>query len=59
MQSVIPVNTTAIIHVPATKQIRLNGKPIEENKEVKIKGNQHGYTLVEVGSGTYTFEGMK
>lgn len=51
----IPVNTTAIIHVPSDKTLTVNGAAVSTSKDVKLVGVKDGYTTVEVGSGTYQF----
>jgi alpha-L-rhamnosidase len=51
----IPVNAKAQVYIPAkeVKSIREQGKPIAENKEIKVIGKENGRVLIELGSGTY------
>lgn len=51
----IPVNTKAQVYIPAkeAKSIREQGKPIADNKEIKVIGQENGRVLIELGSGTY------
>ena len=53
----IPVNTTAIIFIPATDAGRIaeSGKKLSANKEVELAGTEDGYVMVKVGSGSYRF----
>ena len=54
---VIPVNTTAEVYVPSSSQgaVMLDGVAADRSQHVKVKGYDAGYTLLEVGSGHYTF----
>ena len=54
---VIPVNTTAEGYVPSSSQdaVMLDGVAATSSQDVKVKGYDAGYTLIEVGSGHYTF----
>ena len=54
---VIPVNTTAEVYVPSSSQgaVMLDGVAADRSQHVKVKGHEDGYTLLEVGSGHYTF----
>lgn len=54
---VIPVNTTAQVYVPSSSQgaVMLDGVAADRSQHVKVKGYDAGYTLLEVGSGHYTF----
>jgi alpha-L-rhamnosidase len=53
----IPVNTTAIIYIPATDAGRIEegGKKLSANKDIELAGTEDGYVMVKVGSGTYRF----
>lgn len=53
----IPVNTTAIIHIPAKDagNIEESGKKLSASKEVELAGTEDGYVIVKVGSGNYRF----
>ncbi|MBU1821751.1 MAG: glycoside hydrolase family 78 protein [Bacteroidetes bacterium] len=57
MDVTVPVNTTAEIYVPATRQdqVRMNGAPLRPAAGVAIKGLQNGYLVLGTGSGTYHF----
>ncbi|MDO4754954.1 MAG: family 78 glycoside hydrolase catalytic domain, partial [Parabacteroides sp.] len=54
----IPVNTKAIVCIPSSPSSRIteNGTPVSALKEIKVLDYKDGYTLLEVGSGTYYFE---
>ncbi|MGV8137724.1 MAG: family 78 glycoside hydrolase catalytic domain [Mangrovibacterium sp.] len=53
----IPVNTTAIIFIPATDAGRIEegGKKLSANKDIELAGTEDGYVMVKVGSGSYRF----
>ncbi|QDH79884.1 Bacterial alpha-L-rhamnosidase [Echinicola soli] len=54
----IPVNTSAEIHLPtghSEKNIKENGTPLSEAKDIKIVETNKNTTVVSLGSGTYTF----
>ena len=55
---IIPVNTTAQIHIPAEsiKNIKENEKILIDNKDIKIIGQEKRRVIVEIGSGEYNFE---
>ncbi len=57
LEVVIPVNTTAEVYVPSSSQdaVMLDGVAAGKSSYVKVKGYEDGYTLIEVGSGRYTF----
>lgn len=57
MTTKIPVNTKAMIYVPVTKVLTVNGKPIEQSMGLKYLKQEAGYTIFEAGSGNYVFEG--
>lgn len=56
MTTEIPVNTTAIIYLPTTNMIRVNGKPIVESMGLKYLRTENSSTVFEAGSGKYLFE---
>ena len=56
MTAKIPTNTSAIIYLPASKNITVNGKPIESSMGLKYLKQEAGYTIFEAGSGNYVFE---
>jgi alpha-L-rhamnosidase len=52
----IPVNTHAIIYLANKKEnITLNKKPLTTVTGLQINENENGYTIVDLGSGTYEF----
>ncbi len=53
----MPVNTKAIIYIPAKSvaAVKESGKLLAKLKDIKLIGNQNGYTSVKVGSGKYHF----
>ncbi|MFT3704073.1 MAG: family 78 glycoside hydrolase catalytic domain [Agriterribacter sp.] len=55
-QVTIPVNTSASVYIPSDiKYISLNGKLLSTAGGIRITESANGYTVVEVGSGVYTF----
>lgn len=57
----IPANTKAQVYIPAeaAQSVTENGKPIEGHSDIKIKGEENGRVLIEVGSGEYQFLSTK
>jgi alpha-L-rhamnosidase len=57
MDTTIPVNTTAIIYLPANKKstITEQGKNINGQKDLKILKFKNGKAIIAVGSGDYQF----
>lgn len=57
----IPVNTSAVIYLPAnkTENISENGKPIWANKDIKLLGFKNSKAIIRVGSGIYYFVATK
>ncbi|CAM3326277.1 alpha-L-rhamnosidase [Zobellia roscoffensis] len=53
----IPVNTKAKVHIPTSvlSDIKEGNKSLSKNKSVKILNSNEKETIIEVGSGTYTF----
>lgn len=53
----VPVNTTAIVYVPAksTKEVRESGKQASASKGVKFIKMEDGRAVFEIGSGQYKF----
>lgn len=53
----IPVNTTAVVWVPASDagKITEGGKKLSAVKDVEPAGTEGGYVLFKVGSGSYRF----
>jgi hypothetical protein len=54
---VVPVNTTAIVYVPASsvKDVKMDSKPVKQSKSAIINGLENGYAIIEIGSGKYEF----
>jgi alpha-L-rhamnosidase len=54
---VIPPNTTATVYIPAksAEDIREGGRALQASKDIKVKGNEGGYVVAELGSGKYSF----
>ena len=54
----IPANTTATVYIPAANReaIRENGNPVSSSKDIKLKGEEQGYIILNLGSGKYHFE---
>lgn len=57
MNTQIPVNTKAIIYLPAAKgtSITERGKPVMNRNDIKFLGFEEGKALIQVGSGNYLF----
>ena len=53
----IPANTLATVYIPATsaQTIKESGLLLANNKEIKQKEKEAGYSVVEIGSGKYHF----
>ena len=53
----IPVNTTASISIPTRNKetVTINSKPLTEQKEMAIAGEEGTYVNVNIGSGNYHF----
>lgn len=53
----VPVNTTATVYVPSTsaEAVKVNGKAVADDKQIKVVKSEGGVTVLEVGSGTYSF----
>lgn len=56
----IPVNTRAEVWIlnDGKSVVTENGKPVSTRDELKILKFAHGYVVVELGSGDYSFESM-
>jgi alpha-L-rhamnosidase len=54
---VVPVNTSATVHLPANKGASINegGKLLSGAKEIKVIVIKEDVTIIEVGSGSYSF----
>ena len=58
MEISIPVNTTAKIHIPSeSSSIKENGEKIKNLSQIKILSSNDEETVLEVGSGSYSFSG--
>lgn len=58
MQFAVPPNTTAKIYIPsAASTIKEDGKKINAISDIKIFSSSDKETVLEVGSGNYTFTG--
>jgi hypothetical protein len=57
LNTTIPVNTTAVIYLPASQksEITESGKSIANRNDVKILKYEKGKVLIAVGSGEYQF----
>jgi len=53
----IPANTTATVYLPAINSdvVTESNVPLSLSKEIKIKGIEDGYLLLQLGSGKYQF----
>ena len=53
----IPVNTTAIINIPADsiEKVRQGGKPIIQSNDMVVLGIEDGFVRIRTGSGNYRF----
>lgn len=60
MQVSVPVNTTAVIHVPTSDpdSVTESGRPVASSSGIKYLGMEQGKALYEVGSGDYSFEAL-
>jgi len=54
----IPVNTTAMIHVPTSEAARIteSGRPVADVKELTFIEAKNGFAVYKAGSGKYVFE---
>jgi alpha-L-rhamnosidase len=57
MEATVPANTTAVVYFPSEKNVRLNEKKEFSGPGIKFLRIESGYTVFEVGSGTYRFQG--
>jgi alpha-L-rhamnosidase len=53
----IPANSTAMVYIPsaANSTITENGTELSTIKDISVTGNEKGYTIVKLGSGSYHF----
>jgi alpha-L-rhamnosidase len=59
METSIPANTSAVIYYPSQREISVNGKKEISEAGVKFLRIENGYSVYEVGSGAYRFEGNR
>jgi alpha-L-rhamnosidase len=57
LETLIPPNTTATVHVPSTDDVSEGGKPVDEAYGVEFLRASEGETVLSIGSGRYEFEG--
>ena len=57
LETLIPPNTTATVHVPSTDDVSEGGRPVDEADGVEFLRAGEGETVLSVGSGRYEFEG--
>jgi alpha-L-rhamnosidase len=57
MEATVPANTTAVVYFPSEKNVRLNEKKELSGPGIKFLRIESGYTVFEVGSGNYRFQG--
>ncbi|HRP33172.1 MAG TPA: family 78 glycoside hydrolase catalytic domain [Agriterribacter sp.] len=57
LKTIIPVNTTATVFLPAAKDDRIaeSGKSVAGRSDIKVLGYEQGNVLIAVGSGEYFF----
>ncbi|MFZ9687852.1 MAG: family 78 glycoside hydrolase catalytic domain [Chitinophagaceae bacterium] len=59
METSIPANTSAVIYYPSQREISVNGKKEISEAGIKFLRIENGYSVYEVGSGAYRFEGNR
>jgi alpha-L-rhamnosidase len=57
----IPANTRATVYIPAKTADAVNegGELLSAVKDIKVKGVEDGYVVLEMGSGKYHFTAAK
>ncbi|MEO7768717.1 MAG: family 78 glycoside hydrolase catalytic domain, partial [Ferruginibacter sp.] len=60
METAVPVNTTALIYLPAEKNnaILESDKPLSKRNDLKLLRFENGRAVIQVGSGKYFFKVM-
>ncbi len=54
---VVPANTTATVRIPAPyAEATEGGVPVQDAEGIRSVSREDGEVVVEVGSGTYSFE---
>ncbi len=58
MKVVIPANTTATIYLPTLNRssITVDGKPVDNQKDIHYVNSDNGKSLYRIGSGSYNFK---
>jgi len=58
MNVTIPVNSTAVVYVPAktVKAVTESSKSISKTVGINLLGEENGYVILKVGSGDYHFK---
>jgi alpha-L-rhamnosidase len=61
LRVVVPVNTTAVVSVPATgaDQVTVDGKPLLKSKRVRFLGVENGFVLMEAHGGGHVFRSRR
>jgi len=61
LQVEVPVNTTAIVHIPTSKSssVKEQGKPLSKVPGIKILDTNEHETILELGSGLYEFSAVR
>jgi alpha-L-rhamnosidase len=57
LETLIPPNTTATVHVPSTDDVSEGGMPVDKADGVEFLRAEEGETVLAVGSGRYEFVG--
>jgi alpha-L-rhamnosidase len=57
LETLIPPNITATVHVPSTDDVSEGGRPVDEADGVEFLRAEEGETVLAVGSGRYEFVG--
>jgi alpha-L-rhamnosidase len=57
LETLIPPNTTATVHVPSTDDVSEGGRPVDEADGVEFLRAEEGETVLAVGSGHFEFVG--
>src|SRR5918993_1944257 len=57
LETLIPPNTTATVHLPSTDDVSECGRPVDEADGVEFLRAEEGETVLAVGSGRYEFVG--
>ncbi len=54
----VPANSSALVYLPTTqkKNIRESAQPFSSSKNIRYQGTENNCTMLELGSGEYTFD---